>query len=72
VGQVYDGGNVWANVQPSGRPWEMRWNLSAAKDSVPFFGPALPQREMASIQVRKDRIQGCDSGAWFRNVGRVV
>ncbi|GLC45458.1 hypothetical protein PLESTM_001738000 [Pleodorina starrii] len=50
VGQLYDGTNIWANIQPTGRPWEMRWNLGAAKDWQPFFGSALPPREIASLQ----------------------
>ncbi|GLI71606.1 hypothetical protein VaNZ11_016870 [Volvox africanus] len=50
VGQLYDGANIWANTQPTGRPWEMRWNLGAVKDWHPFFGVALPPREIASLQ----------------------
>ncbi|EFJ49224.1 hypothetical protein VOLCADRAFT_90164 [Volvox carteri f. nagariensis] len=50
VGQLYDGTNIWANSQSTGRPWEMRWNLGAAKDWHPFFGVALPSREIASLQ----------------------
>ncbi|GIL90780.1 hypothetical protein Vretifemale_18510, partial [Volvox reticuliferus] len=50
VGQLYDGTNIWANTQPTGRPWEMRWSLGAVKDWDPFFGAALPPREIASLQ----------------------
>ncbi|KAG2484062.1 hypothetical protein HYH03_017082 [Edaphochlamys debaryana] len=50
VGQVYENTNIWANVQATGRPWEMKWNLEAAKEWQPFFGAQLPPREIASIQ----------------------
>ncbi|GFR45894.1 hypothetical protein Agub_g7350 [Astrephomene gubernaculifera] len=50
VGELYDGSNIWANTQPSGRPWEMRWNLGAPRDWAPFFGAALSPREIASVQ----------------------
>ncbi|KAG2451720.1 hypothetical protein HYH02_003500 [Chlamydomonas schloesseri] len=50
VGQLYDGTNIWANTQPTGRPWEMHWNLTNGRDWAPFFGAQLPPREIATIQ----------------------
>lgn len=51
VGMVYDGINMWANVQASGQPWDMRWNLGARREWRPFFGDVLPLREVATLQV---------------------
>ncbi|GBF93799.1 hypothetical protein Rsub_06131 [Raphidocelis subcapitata] len=51
VGTVYDSANVWANVQPSGHPWDMRWNLADGAAWRPLFGAVLPPRELASMQV---------------------
>ncbi len=51
VGMVYDHTNIWANVQPSAQPWEMRWNMADEKAWQPFFGTFMPQRELATLQV---------------------
>eukprot|EP00198_Chlamydomonas_reinhardtii_P008597 XP_001697934.1 predicted protein [Chlamydomonas reinhardtii] len=38
VGQLYDGSNIWANTQPTGRPWEMNWNLTSGRDwTTPLY-----------------------------------
>ncbi len=55
VGVVYDGDNMWANVQPTGHPWEMNWDLSDGSAWRPFFGAVLPWRELATVQVRRWR-----------------
>lgn len=52
VGTVYSSDNVWANIQASGHPWDISWHLGDASTWKPFFGPVLPLRELASIQVR--------------------
>lgn len=51
VGTVYNSDNIWANVQDSGHPWDINWHLGDASAWKPFFGPILPLRELASIQV---------------------
>jgi hypothetical protein len=51
VGIVYSAHNIWANVQETGHPWDMVWDLSEAVCWRPFFGPVLPHRELASLQV---------------------
>lgn len=52
IGCVFDDTNVWANVQPSARPFEMTWLLSDAKCWRPFFGKGgFPQpRTLQSVQ----------------------
>jgi hypothetical protein len=50
VGTVYSPANIWANLQGSGHPWEMCWELAGA-GWQPFFGQALAPRELASMQV---------------------
>lgn len=52
VGTVYNSSNIWANIQDSGRPWDISWHLGDTAAWKPFFGPVLPPRELASIQVR--------------------
>jgi hypothetical protein len=52
VGTVYNNDNIWANVQDSGHPWDINWHLGDTTAWKPFFGPVLPLRELASIQVR--------------------
>jgi hypothetical protein len=53
VGTLYSCDNVWANIQLSGHPWDISWALADANCWRPFFGPVLPAREMACIQVRR-------------------
>jgi hypothetical protein len=53
VGTVYNNDNIWVNIQDSGHPWEVSWHLGDAAAWKPFFGPVLPLRELASIQVRQ-------------------
>eukprot|EP00775_Hariotina_reticulata_P004277 gene4277-4531_t len=50
VGLVYNSDNLWANIQLTGHPWDMTWNLADQNAWRPFFGPVLSHREMASIQ----------------------
>lgn len=52
MGTLYSCDNVWANIQLSGHPWDISWALPDASCWRPFFGPVLPAREMACIQVR--------------------
>ena len=51
VGVVYDQSNVWANIQPSGHPWDISWDLRQAAGWRPFFGPVIPPRDLATLQV---------------------
>lgn len=51
VGLVYSAHNIWANVQQAGGPWAMSWDLGNAAAWRPFFGPLLPPRELATLQV---------------------
>lgn len=51
VGIVYSRDNIWANIQLSGHPWDISWNLGDSSCWRPFFGAVLQPREMASIQV---------------------
>ena len=51
VGMVYDGQNMWANVQVEGHPWSMTWDFTNANQWRPFFGLAMMPRELASLQV---------------------
>jgi hypothetical protein len=51
AGTLYSCDNMWANVQLSGHPWDISWALGDANCWRPFFGPVLPAREMACIQV---------------------
>lgn len=48
---MYSPSNVWVNVQASGHPWDMCWDLGSASGWRPFFGGALAPRELASMQV---------------------
>jgi hypothetical protein len=57
---VYAVDNIWANIQDSGHPWDISWHLGDDAAWKPFFGPLLPLRELASIQVRSGR--HCDLG----------
>lgn len=52
VGMLYDGTNMWANVQSTGQPWEMRWELGRRGDWRPFFGDVLRPKEIGTLQVR--------------------
>ena len=49
---LYDHTNMWANIQSSAQPWEMRWDLEDQKAWLPFFGLYMPHRELATLQVR--------------------
>lgn len=51
VGTVYDHTNMWANIQSSSQPWEMKWNLNDQSAWLPFFGLFMPLRELATLQV---------------------
>eukprot|EP00878_Enallax_costatus_P033652 GHUV01037194.1.p1 GENE.GHUV01037194.1~~GHUV01037194.1.p1 ORF type:complete len:205 (+),score=76.54 GHUV01037194.1:30-617(+) len=51
VGVLYNRDNIWANIQLSGHPWDVSWNLADHGCWRPFFGAVLPPRELASIQV---------------------
>jgi hypothetical protein len=51
VGTVYSSDNLWANIQESGHPWDIGWQLGDSSAWKPFFGPVLQPRELASIQV---------------------
>lgn len=42
---------MWANIQDSGHPWDISWHLGEGAAWRPFFGPLLPLRELATIQV---------------------
>jgi hypothetical protein len=53
VGVVYSSGNVWANVQPAGAPWDLAWDLDQGACWRPFFGGVLPPRELASTQASR-------------------
>ncbi|KAI8465651.1 MAG: hypothetical protein J3K34DRAFT_487137 [Monoraphidium minutum] len=54
VGTVYNSSNIWVNVQTVGAPWDLSWDLGQSSCWRPFFGPALPQRELAPMQVPPD------------------
>ena len=57
VGTLYSPSNVWVNVQPSGAPWDIAWDLGQASEWRPFFGAVLPPRELAAMQVRSWRVK---------------
>lgn len=35
---MFDQNNIWANVQMSGTPWDINWQLQDARYWRPFFG----------------------------------
>lgn len=35
---MYNHSNVWANIQVSGAPWEVHWDLTDNRNWKPLFG----------------------------------
>ncbi len=50
VGCLVSDKNIWANLQPTGAPWKVRFNLAAGADWMPFWSASFPLRELPSLQ----------------------
>ncbi|GMH34202.1 hypothetical protein BSKO_02036 [Bryopsis sp. KO-2023] len=50
VGVVFNGENLWANIQSSTEPWTINWDFSSSSNWLPFFGPNLSSRSLATLQ----------------------
>ncbi|KAK9808578.1 hypothetical protein WJX72_000007 [[Myrmecia] bisecta] len=50
VHMVFDGSNMWANIQMHAEPWQISWDLEDRNAWRPFFSPAFPPRELGTLQ----------------------
>jgi hypothetical protein len=69
VHMVFDGSNMWANVQREAAPWKLAWDLRDAASWRPFFGDACKHRRLGALQpaVRSACLSVCMSACDQRN-----
>jgi len=50
VGTIFDNANIWANIQNTGNPSQLKWDLTSASLWKPFFGPQCAFRSIRTLQ----------------------